>query len=207
MCVCASGSWGKHGIPGRRLFAGSIVPVLHGTLPFQLQRRADGHLDEAGGTTLTVVFLTNLFLPQSFRPLSLSALSAGAGLRDPMHTRVQFRSFPVQADSSEGLEHSGPSLWRVLYWEWSYRHARKPVSMCRCRCSLVNRLKCIFKWFCFFFSPCSKMASDGGPSRTSSQVDQEYGDEQSKSWLIQCYSDSLSVTLISIYCWRVTLLE
>lgn len=45
------------------------------------------------------------------------------------------------------------------------------------------------------------MASDGGPSRPSSQVDQEYGDEQSKSRLSQCYSDSLSVTLISIYCW------
>lgn len=51
------------------------------------------------------------------------------------------------------------------------------------------------------------MAADGGPSRPSSQVDQEYGDEQSKSRLSQSYSKPLSVPLISHYCWRVTLLE
>lgn len=130
-------------------------------------------------------------------------LSAGTGLSDPVHTRVQFCRLFVQADSREGLEHSGPAVWRILDWEWSYCHPRKPVSVWKERLAVVQ-LACTIKMLFDFFSwiwivlrslyktcvsYCEiqvglfyfKMATDGGPSGPVYEMDQEYGDKESKS--------------------------
>lgn len=67
-------------------------------------------------TDLWLYFQRNPCFTQLFFSLSLIpscsrfVLSSGSGLRDPMHTRIQFCSFSIQAYSSEGLEHSGPTL-------------------------------------------------------------------------------------------------
>ncbi len=115
------------------------------------------------------LFYPNLYFSFSslsfFPSCSLFALSSGTGLTDPMHTRLQFCGLSVQTYSSEGLEHSGPALWCFLYWEWGYRHSRKPVSACRYSlltiiCSPLNVLNVFHivntSWLVLFLSLLSR---------------------------------------------------
>lgn len=198
VCSCGAGSWGKHGIHCGRLFTSSILSVLHGTIPVQLQRRAACRLEEEGPThKRTPLSLTRLVLSSHFPPLSYlfgfhqvvdveipctPGFSFAVFLSKPTTVRDwNIQGLPSDAFSTE----NGVIITRgnrSAYLSGYFKGILLILAVVQLKFCTVDLLSFLL----------SKVATDSGPSGSSSEMDPKYGNGKSMNALFSCCSHQVS---------------